>query len=131
MRDEKGHGKDELYGIGAIVYRKRQNRCEPARAYIKVASPHEWIPLSRWRWEQSFGPIPDGMCVHHKDGDRGNDDIDNLQVVSKAEHLEIHRPEFQERAIAGMVATRRRLRWSTKPRGCEDGRFRNRRREVL
>ena len=36
-------------------------------------------------------PLREDEQVHHRDGDRGNNDISNLQVVSQAEHTEIHR----------------------------------------
>ena len=38
--------------------------------------------------------IPKGYIVHHVDGDRLNNDIDNLVLVKKSEHCEIHRDTF-------------------------------------
>ncbi len=117
MKNEHGYGQKERFPVGTVVLRKRHKRNEPARAYIKVASPSEWVLLARFRWGEAFGPIPAGMGVHHKDGDRANDALDNLELVSKAGHLATHRPEFQKRALAGFIAARRRLRWSTKAKG--------------
>jgi len=34
--------------------------------------------------------VPPGHQVHHKDGDHFNNDVDNLQVVTLAEHNHIH-----------------------------------------
>lgn len=41
-------------------------------------------------WELENGPIPDGMHVHHIDENPANNAIDNLRLVSKAEHRRIH-----------------------------------------
>lgn len=46
-------------------------------------------------WERTIGPIPrdeDGFSyeIHHRDGDRGNNDLENLQLVTIKEHLQIH-----------------------------------------
>lgn len=53
------------------------------------------------------------MGVHHKDRDKLNDDIDNLELVSKAEHLEEHRPDFDDLRIENSTTARRAIRWST------------------
>ncbi len=37
-------------------------------------------------YEYYFGEIPDGYDVHHKDGDRSNNDIGNLEIYTKSEH---------------------------------------------
>jgi hypothetical protein len=46
-------------------------------------------------WESVFGEIPkdeNGISyeIHHKDGDRTNNNIENLQCISLKEHYEIH-----------------------------------------
>src|SRR5574343_108333 len=35
-------------------------------------------------WKISNGAIPDGLFIDHIDGDRSNNDIDNLRVVSRS-----------------------------------------------
>lgn len=44
-----------------------------------------WEPLHRAVWEEHNGPIPEGMCITFKDGDRLNCDISNLMMVSRGE----------------------------------------------
>ena len=41
-------------------------------------------------WEKEYGKIPDGYEIHHKDGNRKNNSIENLMCVSLEEHYNIH-----------------------------------------
>lgn len=51
----------------------------------KVVSDHRFL------WEQHHGrAIPPGHMVHHRDGDRLNNAIENLQLVTFEEHRRIH-----------------------------------------
>jgi len=62
---------------------------------------HEELPLEeypvssllhRWIWKQHTGDWPRrGYHIHHKDGDKYNNSIDNLEEISGEEHYEIHR----------------------------------------
>lgn len=56
---------------------------------------YEWAQgraVHRWVWEQAHGPIPKGGIIHHIDGDRTNNAIENLMLVrSPRDHLRVHR----------------------------------------
>lgn len=55
--------------------------------------------LHREAWKYHRGEIPKGFHVHHKDGDRSNNQIENLLLVEKSEHLSMHMtPEKKERS---------------------------------
>ena len=41
-------------------------------------------------WEAHHGPIPDGMAIHHVNGNNQDNRIENLQLVTPAEHCHIH-----------------------------------------
>jgi hypothetical protein len=41
-------------------------------------------------WEKNFGIIPDGYQVHHKDGNRLNNNIENLELIKSGEHQRLH-----------------------------------------
>ena len=59
-------------------------------------------------WEQINGSKPDGYEIHHIDHDKGNYDIENLELLSKSDHRRIH---------AGWIKTDGE--WSHKPcTGC-------------
>lgn len=51
---------------------------------------HKKLYLHRIVWEHHHGPIPRGMCVHHIDDDRTNNDIANLQLITRVEHGRLH-----------------------------------------
>lgn len=48
------------------------------------------ISEHRHVWEEAHGPIPDGYVVHHVDGNPLNNHLSNLQLVTRAEHQQIH-----------------------------------------
>lgn len=53
------------------------------------------MTIYRKIYEKNFGPIPiDDMGrtyeIHHRDGNRANNDINNLQCISIQEHYDIH-----------------------------------------
>ena len=41
-------------------------------------------------WILNYGPIPKGHHIHHKNGDRFNNRIENLGIMSAAEHCAHH-----------------------------------------
>lgn len=47
--------------------------------------------LHRYVWEQAYGPIPKNMVIHHKDFNRGNWNLNNLELLTRAEHLKRHK----------------------------------------
>lgn len=56
--------------------------------------------LHRAVWEYHNGPIPEGYEVHHKDKDRSDNDIENLQMLPESEHRRLHMesPERKEQS---------------------------------
>ena len=41
-------------------------------------------------WEAAHGPIPDGYEIHHIDGNGHNNDLSNLQLLTRSEHASLH-----------------------------------------
>lgn len=48
------------------------------------------VRLHRVVWEYHNGEIPKGYHIHHKDSDRSNNNINNLELVKAKEHLSGH-----------------------------------------
>jgi hypothetical protein len=46
--------------------------------------------LHRYIWEEANGLIPEGYHIHHIDGNRKNNELINLQLVTPGEHNKIH-----------------------------------------
>ena len=57
---------------------------------IKYAN-HKWMSLARYNWEQVHGEIPKDMCVFKLDGNRLNDDISNLCLVTRQDLAQFNR----------------------------------------
>lgn len=61
---------------------------------VKVAEPNKWKLKQRLVWQQANGEIPKGSIIRFLDGNKLNCSLENLMIVSKAEHLEITRHGF-------------------------------------
>ena len=48
------------------------------------------IHAQRWVWINHYGAIPPGMDIHHKDGNKSNNSIENLEMLSRSDHLKRH-----------------------------------------
>lgn len=74
--------------VGAITIRK--DKSEKRRKWIKVAEPDLWMLYAKWVWTTNHGFIPKGLLTHHLDGDTLNDDANNISLVTRKAHFEIH-----------------------------------------
>lgn len=68
-------------------YRRYPESPNPAHRRYFGRAGHR---LHRDVWEFHHGPIPDGMHIHHIDGDTANNDISNLECVPESEHRGHH-----------------------------------------
>jgi len=72
--------------------------------FSMLKSRNHRVALHRSVWERAHGPIPDGHHVHHINGDRADNRLDNLQVLACDEHLRMHMtPERREAARQNMI----------------------------
>ena len=55
-----------------------------------VCSTNAALYAHRWVWINNFGEIPPGMEIHHIDHNKGNNDIENLRLISASNHLKHH-----------------------------------------
>ena len=82
VRGNKWHGKeftaDMVFVAETGTFKGR--RC--------IGSPNNRIYLLEWI---AFnGPVPKGHCIHHIDGNKLNDRLDNLQLMENGEHTKHH-----------------------------------------
>lgn len=62
----------------------------------KIEEPDQWKYIHRETWEKHNGPIPDGMIVSFKDGNRKNCDISNLMLISMAENVRLNQKHLRQ-----------------------------------
>ncbi len=67
---------------GVVYCMSRAPRMEGR--YFKLLSLHRMV------WTCYNGEIPDGYDIHHKDFDKNNNDISNLEALPKAVHMRLH-----------------------------------------
>jgi hypothetical protein len=70
------------------------------------------VRLHREVWEQANGPIPDSFHVHHKNGDKRDNSLENLELLShgqhSAHHVEANLAPHREKALRNAFETRLR-----------------------
>jgi hypothetical protein len=93
----KGTSPDRSLPLGSITIRNDKGK---RRRWIKVAEPDVWREYAKVAWETTNEQtIVPGMLIHHCDGDTLNDAPDNLQCVSRAEHIGIHQARGDLRKV--------------------------------
>lgn len=112
-RKNKPIGHEKLYSDG----------------YVWIITEHGRRQKHRVVWEQAHGPIPPDHCVKFRDGDPTNCSLDNLYLVSRADHARETRaalsPEQKKEIAKKMHDGRRasirrdrmRLKWGLEPEG--------------
>lgn len=90
IRGQDAHNKCP---VGTVTIRRRA-RNDELRAYVKVAEPSTWKLRAVLVWEKANGPLPVGKLVHHKDRDSLNDALNNLEALTRREHIAEHRGDL-------------------------------------
>lgn len=77
------------------TYRRYPNAKQSShRRYFSCAGSF----LHRDVWRATYGEIPKGFHVHHKDGDPANNDISNLECIAGRDHFALHRESCSKRS---------------------------------
>lgn len=64
----------------------RHSKTGKPEVYIRL-SIGNWVKLSRHVYQSFYGPICDGYIVYHKDGDYMNYNIENLDIMTRAQNV--------------------------------------------
>lgn len=67
--------------------------------WISTACPK--IRAHVWVWKYHFGAVKKGCHIHHSDGNKSNNDINNLEELTVKEHVARH--ESPERKAANLA----------------------------
>lgn len=82
---------------------------------VPIDHPHAWGPPALRRFKYAYEhilvmmahigrPIAENEIVHHRDGDRTNNDLRNLQLMTAADHQRLHANETRDRDSLGRFA---------------------------
>lgn len=74
-------------------FKRKPKSSQRKRVYVgRVDGKPRYIQRSHWVWLQHHpdDPILPGQEIHHKDDNRLNDDIDNLEKLWKRDHEALH-----------------------------------------
>jgi hypothetical protein len=87
-------------------------RLEAKGRYVVKCQDGRWRYRARLVWEAVNGPIPRGRIVHHVNEDPSDDRLENLQMVTRAEHARIHSTPEVARARQRRAVVARKLNGS-------------------
>ena len=78
-----------LRKIGRHINKQRSDR-RYLNHRVTEQSGNGTVNQARFMWEQVFGPIPEGMDVHHVNGDPSDDRLENFALRGRLEHRSEH-----------------------------------------
>jgi ribonucleotide reductase alpha subunit len=78
-----------LRKIGRYINTNRSNR-RLITHRVTESSPNGCSWQSVFMWEHAFGPIPEGMEVHHINEDPTDDRLSNLELIDSGTHQSFH-----------------------------------------
>ena len=103
---ESKKGQKGIKWVPIGIETNRTDKKKTKRWWIKVAEPNKWIHKCDFVWIKANGNIPKGFFLHHSDGNALNDDIENLALVTRPAHINLHRKDL----LKGMAEQLRKER---------------------
>ena len=88
----------------------KKNGYEFVKVLEKDTNRKYSMPYHRYLWEKHYDiKIPRYHEIHHKDGNKTNNDISNLQMMSKSAHKKLHREYRARKKIVKRIAKVNRM----------------------
>jgi len=76
--------KEHRFYFGRKFYQR------PDGYWVCTHGKEKLMTAQRWVWLNHYSYITPGMEIHHIDEDKSNNDVSNLMMVAKPEHMKIH-----------------------------------------
>ncbi len=71
-------------------YCRKRSKGYVCQGYMRIGiNGKKWL-MHRLVWETRVGKIPEGFFIHHKDGNKLNNKISNLELLSPKAHTKNH-----------------------------------------
>jgi hypothetical protein len=82
-----GH-KKRIETLGGHAPNWKGGKSVDKKGYIRIWDRNKkcYIKEHKKVWEENYGEIPEGYVFHHKDGNKQNNSLDNLEILPKVEH---------------------------------------------
>lgn len=106
-RFKKGRVPYNFRPVGSLRYPEDNKNY----VMIKVANPNKWQQYHDYLWEKHKGKIPKGYVVVFADGNNRNFDINNLDIMSRTELMEMNRLRIKsckEKVLIAKIMTKSR-----------------------
>lgn len=98
MQSENGIVEEEFQGQIYKIWINSSNKS--MRSYFRCFKRKEGVDyLHRKKWESVNGEIPHGYDIHHIDGNTLNNEISNLELISKEDHKKAHIESIRKRGL--------------------------------
>jgi hypothetical protein len=88
MKEAKRGEKHNNWRGGILRWESRIYLYRPDHPKATSDNPH--IARSHLVWEAHHGPLPAGFVIHHQNGDPRDDQIENLQMLTRSDHTALH-----------------------------------------
>lgn len=78
---------------GTLEYHGKYYRTNAYGYYVSCENKSD--RLHRVIWKELHGDIPSGFIIHHKDGNKKNNVIENLELIEWGAHTIKHRTKYE------------------------------------
>src|SRR3990167_228825 len=77
--------RDKPEPLPFVMYKGRKYTIKKQYGYYSCTSGDR-ARLHRVMWADAHGPIPEGMDIHHRNGDKTDNRLGNLELITKSKH---------------------------------------------
>lgn len=109
MRGSRPHNPNAEYVVYDNIYFYKEKKHGYYLGNVRIPGRKRRYPmrLHVYIWQKFNGPIPKGFHVHHKDENKENNDISNLELKSAHNHLSDHLKEKSDWSRENLNTTAR------------------------